>query len=153
MNTADSVPDDIVALHAELAAERAARREAEARAIGAEAMVTHLKLVIAKLEHHRYGASSERGRKLLDQAELQLEELEADVAEAASAADAAADQAGSVVRSFTRRKPVRGPLPAHLPRERVVISDRPHALAVVALYPSWARRSPRRWRACRASGR
>ena len=49
MNTADSVPDDIVALHAELAAERAARREAEARAIGAEAMVTHLKLVIAKL--------------------------------------------------------------------------------------------------------
>jgi transposase len=26
-----------------------------------------------------------------------------------------------VVRSFTRRKPVRGPLPAHLPRERVVI--------------------------------
>jgi hypothetical protein len=65
MNTADSVPDDIVALHAELAAERAARREAEARAIGAEAMVTRLKLVIAKLEHHRYGASSERGRKLL----------------------------------------------------------------------------------------
>ena len=121
MNTADSVPDDIDALHAELTAERAARREAEARAIGAEAMVTHLKLVIAKLEHHRYGASSERGRKLLDQAELQLEELEADAAEAATAADAAADQAGSVVRSFTRRKPVRGPLPAHLPRERVVI--------------------------------
>ena len=87
MNTADSVPDDIVALHAELAAERAARREAEARAIGAEAMVTHLKLVIAKLEHHRYGASSERGRKLLDQAELQLEELEADVAEAATVTD------------------------------------------------------------------
>ena len=122
MNTADSVPDDIVALHAELAAERAARREAEARAIGAEAMVTHLKLVIAKLEHHRYGASSERGRKLLDQAELQLEELEAGVAEAATVTDTAADQAGSVVRSFTRRKPVRGPLPAHLPRERVVIS-------------------------------
>ena len=95
MNTADSVPDDIVALHAELAAERAARREAEARAIGAEAMVTHLKLVIAKLEHHRYGASSERGRKLLDQAELQLEELEADVAEAATVTDTAADQAGS----------------------------------------------------------
>jgi hypothetical protein len=122
MNTADSVPDDIVALHAELAAERAARREAEARAIGAEAMVTHLKLVIAKLEHHRYGASSERGRKLLDQAELQLEELEADGAEAATVTDTAADQAGSVVRSFMRRKPVRGPLPAHLPRERVVIS-------------------------------
>ena len=78
---ADSIPDDIDALRAELAAERTARREAEARAIGAEAMVTHLKLVIAKLEHHRYGASSERGRKLLEQAELQLEELEAEAPE------------------------------------------------------------------------
>jgi transposase len=121
MDTPDPTPDDIDALHAELAAERAARREAEARASGAEALVTHLKLVIAKLEHHRYGASSERGRKLLDQAELQLEELEANAAEQAVASDANADKKGDVVRSFTRRKPVRGPLPAHLPRERVVI--------------------------------
>jgi len=125
MDPADSIPDDIDALRAELAAERAARREAEARAIGAEAMVTHLKFVIAKLEHHRYAPSSERGRKLLDQAELQLEELEADAAEDAVATEASADQAGSVVRSFTRRKPVRGPLPAHLPRERVVIPAPP----------------------------
>jgi transposase len=121
MDTADSIPNDIDALRAELGAERAARRQAEARATGAEAMVTHLKLVIAKLEHHRYGASSERGRKLLEQAELQLEELEADAAEAATATDTNADKEESVVRSFTRRKPVRGPLPAHLPRERVVI--------------------------------
>ena len=84
-------------------------------------MVTHLKFMIAKLEHHRYAPSSERGRKLLDQAELQLEEFEADAAEEAAATEANADQVGSVVRSFTRRKPVRGPLPAHLPRERVVL--------------------------------
>lgn len=122
MDTADSIPDDIDALRAELAAERAARREPEARASGAEAMVAHLKLVIAKLEHHRYDASSERGRKLLDQAELQLEELETDASEAAAATGANADQVGGVVRSFTRRKPVRGPLPAHLTRERVVVS-------------------------------
>jgi transposase len=121
MDTSDSIPSDINALRAELAAERAARREAEARASGAEAMVAHLKLVIAKLEHHRYGASSERGRKLLEQAELQLEELETDAAEEAIDTELNADQAGSVVRSFRRRKPVRGPLPAHLPRERVVI--------------------------------
>lgn len=121
MDITDSLPDDIDALRAELAAERAARREAETRASGAEAMVTHLKMVIAKLEHHRYGASSERGRKLLDQAELQLEEFVANAAEEAIAAEVIAEQAGSVVRSFTRRKPVRGPLPAHLPRERVVI--------------------------------
>ena len=28
---------------------------------------------------------------------------------------------GAIVSSFTRRKPMRGPLPAHLPRERVVV--------------------------------
>ena len=105
MDTSDSISSDINALRAELAAERAARREAEARASGAEAMVAHLKLVIAKLEHHRYGASSERGRKLLEQAELQLEELETDAAEEAIDTELNADQAGRVVRSFRRRKP------------------------------------------------
>ena len=69
--------DDIDTLRAALAAEQLARREAEARASGAEAMVAHLKLMIAKLRHDQYGASSERGRKLLDQMELELEELEA----------------------------------------------------------------------------
>jgi transposase len=39
MDPAASIPDNIDALRAELAAERAARREAEARASGAEAMV------------------------------------------------------------------------------------------------------------------
>src|SRR3712207_8969443 len=34
-------------------------------------MIAHLKLVIAKLRHDRFGASSERGRKLLDQLELE----------------------------------------------------------------------------------
>ena len=75
------IPDDIAALRAALAAEQLARREAEARASGAEAMVAHLKLLIAKLRHDRFGASSERGRKLLDQMELELEEVEAAASE------------------------------------------------------------------------
>ena len=85
-------------------------------------MVAHLKLLIAKLKRERFGPSSEQRRRLLDQLELQLEELEASATEDATAAEeAAADTGESAVRSFTRRKPVRGPLPAHLPRERVVI--------------------------------
>ena len=124
----DAVPDDLATLKAAFLAERAARREAEARASGAEAMVAHLKLLIAKLKRERFGPSSEHRRRLLDQLELQLEELEATATEdariaevAAAAAAAAAGQAESVVRSVTRRKPVRAPLPAHLLRERVVI--------------------------------
>jgi transposase len=115
--------DDIETLRAALAEAHAARLEAEARATGAEAMVAHLKLVIEKFKRDRFGQSSERARQL-DQLELQLEELEAAASEDALAAEAAAARAapGSArVKSFERRKPVRAPLPAHLPRERVVI--------------------------------
>jgi transposase len=116
----EPIPSDIEALRAAFVAEQQARREAEARASGAEAMVAHLKLLIAKMKRDRFGASAERGRKLLDQLEMQLEELETAAAEdEAAAANAASDK--TIVRPFTRAKPVRGPLPAHLPRERVVL--------------------------------
>jgi hypothetical protein len=118
----DAVPDDFETLKAAFLAERAARREAEARASGAEAMVAHLKLLIAKLKRERFGPSSEHRRRLLDQLELQLEELEASASEDACAAEAAAAAAAKpTVPGVVRRRPVRGPLPAHLPRERVVI--------------------------------
>jgi transposase len=115
----DALPDDIAALKAALASERQARREAEAQASASQALVAHLKLLIAKLRREQYGQSSERGRELLDQLELQLEELEADATESAIAAEP--KPVGTVVGSFVRRRPVRAPLPAHLPRDRVVI--------------------------------
>ena len=114
----DILPDGVDALKTALIAERSARQQAEARASGAEAMVAHLRLVIAKLRRERFGQSAERSSKLLDQLELQLEELEASAAEDEFAG---ADQDRTVVPSFTRKKPVRAPLPAHLPRERVVV--------------------------------
>ena len=110
--------DDVEALRAALATEREARIAAEARATGAEAMIAHLKLVIAKLRHDKFGASSERGRKLIDQLELELGELVATVAEDATRTES---QGGERPGVPPPRKPVRGPLPAHLPRERVVV--------------------------------
>jgi transposase len=119
----DNLPDTIDALRAALEAERLARREAEARASGAEAMVAHLKLLIARLKRDKYGASSERGRKLIDQLELELGELVAAASEDAAKAEKAADKEGRPRRpdSPPRGQPVRAPLPAHLPRERVVL--------------------------------
>ena len=114
---ADHLPDDLDALRDALMAERAARQQAEARATGAEAMIAHLKLLIAKLERDRFGQTSERSRRLLDQLELQLEELEAEAAEA----EAKRPEPAGEGASRPRAKPVRGPLPTHLPRERVVI--------------------------------
>jgi hypothetical protein len=121
--TPDSPVADIIALQAALAAERLARQEAEARATGAEAMVAHLKLLIAKLKHDKFGASSERGRKLIDQLELELSELVAAASEDATKAEAAAGKDRSASGGTTpRRQPARTSLPDHLPRERVVIA-------------------------------
>jgi len=117
----DPLPDDVATLQAALVAARDAVRQAEARASGAEAMVAHLKLMIAKLRRERFGPSAERSRRLLDQLELQLEELEATATEDEAAAEAGANKTGSQVKSFARRKPMRAPLPSHLPRERVVL--------------------------------
>jgi transposase len=118
---AAALPDDVETLKAALLAAHTALEEACARAAGAEAMVAHLRLMIAKLRRDQFGQSSERGRKLLDQLELQLEEAEASATEDAAAADATAKPETSIVKSFERKKPVRAPLPAHLPRERVVL--------------------------------
>ena len=122
----DNRAPDIAELQVALAVEREAREKAEAalvearaRVISAEAMIEHLKLMIAKLRRELFGQSSERGQKLLDRLEFELEELETAAAEDESAA--AADGGESQVRSFTRRRPIRAPLPAYLPRERVVV--------------------------------
>ena len=120
---------EIARLRAELAAQTARAQAAErdlvqARALASctEAMVKELKLEIAKLRRDKYGISSERRARLIDQLELQLEDLEATATEDALAAQQAAqDDKISTVRAFTRRKPVRKSFPDHLPRERVVI--------------------------------
>ena len=152
MTTPQALPEEIDALKAALVTERTARQQAEARASGAEAMVAHLKLLIAKMRRDRFGPSSERGRRLLDQLELQLEELEASATEDEAAVRTASADARAV-RGFTRKHPVRAPFPAYLPRERVVIPARMSARAAAAGSASWARISPRRWRSCHDSGR
>ena len=117
------VPDDIATLKALLAAERGARlasderaEKAEARALDLDGLVTHLKLTIAKMRHDTFGASSERGAKLLDQMELQL----ADLVETVTEGKVAAVIASPVPAVEPAQKPARRPLPPHLTRERVV---------------------------------
>src|SRR5712671_757018 len=95
---------------------KAALLEARARLSGAEAMIAHLQLVIAKMKREMFGPRSERSQRLIDQMELQLEELAVGLGE-----DAAKLEAASVeVRGFTRRKATRRDFPDHLPRRRIV---------------------------------
>jgi hypothetical protein len=128
MNT-DSVdlPNDIETLQAALLAERAradaARTEAavaRAEQSDAQALIVHLKLQIEKLRRETFGTRSERGVRLLDQMELQLEELEAAATEDELEAEKAAVRTTNVA-AFSRKRPARRPFPEHLPRERLVM--------------------------------
>jgi transposase len=106
---ADHLPDDKDAL-------KTALIEARAKLSGAQALIEHLQLVIAKMKREMFGPRSERNQRLLDQLELQLEELAA----AAGEDEAEAETAGIQVRGFTRRKGTRRDFPDHLPRRRIV---------------------------------
>jgi transposase len=105
----DQLPEDVDAL-------KAALLEARAKLSGAEAMIEHLQLVIAKMKRGMFGPRSERSQRLLDQLELQLEELAA----AAGEDEAKAEPARVQVQGFTRREATRRNFPEHLPRRRVV---------------------------------
>ena len=82
------VPDDVEALKAALASMRSERDDARAERDEAQAevavvkaeraddqaLIAHLKLLIARYKREKFGVASERSSRLLDQMELQLEE-------------------------------------------------------------------------------
>jgi len=109
VESADHLPDDTAAL-------KAALIETRAKLEGAQALIEHLQLVIAKMTREMFGPRSERRQRLIDQLELQLEELAA-----AAGEDARKAEMGRVhVEGFTRRQATRRNFPADLPRRRIV---------------------------------
>ena len=93
---------------------------AQAKISDDQALIAHLKLQIEKLRRDDLRAALRAQRRLLDQLELQLEELEASATEDELAAEMAAARTSSVA-AFTRKRPSRQPFPEHLPRERVIV--------------------------------
>jgi transposase len=76
-----------------------------------DAEIEHLKLLIAKLRRMQFGRSSEKRDRQIEQLELRLEELEARRTKETTAVKESAPPSTAAVR------PVRRPLPDHLPRE------------------------------------
>jgi transposase len=105
----DDLPEDVDALKTALV-------EARAKLSGAEALIAHLRLEIAKMRRDKFGPRSERSQRLLDQLELQLEELAAAAGEDAAKAERSRIQ----VQGLTRRAGTRRNFPEHLPRRRIV---------------------------------
>lgn len=82
--------------------------------ISRDAEIEHLKLLIAKLRRMQFGRRSEKVAWQIEQLQLRLDELE--VSRADQATCSAAEQ---IMATETSQpvKPVRRPLPAHLPRQ------------------------------------
>ena len=117
---------EIAVLCAALAAAEARASAAEeeltqTRAVvsASEDMIRHLRLQIARLRREQYGHSAERHARLIEQLEMQLEDIETDIADDRAKAEATGPRA--MVAAFERRRPARKPFPGHLPRERVVV--------------------------------
>lgn len=141
MPTATQLPNDIEALKALLLArdEELAGLKAQLNTRAAE--IEHLKLQIAKLRRMQFGRKSEKLDHQIEQLELQLEDLQADDAEAAREMPA--------VDRAPRNKPARKPLPEHLPRdEKVHLPDADACPAAAAACASWARTWPSSWSTC-----
>ncbi len=130
----DSLPVTLAAARAAITAQREALAAAEQRAIAAEAraaaadneakshalLIEKLKFTIAKLRQRQFGQSAERGA-ILEQLELQLADLEQNASQAQAQAEGDADAAAKInVVAFQRQRSSRQPLPADLPRERLV---------------------------------
>ena len=120
-----SLPDDLASAHAMILAQREmleqrqselmlALSEAKVRALEIE----RLKLLLAKARREHFGQSSERGKLLVEQLELAIEDLEETQAEEEAKAEVAAPAAEKEKRTRIPHGPRK--LPDNLPVERVV---------------------------------
>ncbi len=124
-NASDPLPLDLASAHALilaqrdlLAKEQSLRIDAESEAKVRALEIERLKLMLAKARREKFGQSSERGKLLIEQLELAIEDLEESQAATETKAEITTSGAGG-------EKPSRGPrgprkLPDNLPVERIV---------------------------------
>jgi len=115
----DPLPTDLAGAHAMILTQREMLTIARSEAIVSRLELERLKLMLAKARREQFGQSSERGKQLIDQLELAIEDIEETQAEVEAKAEMAAPEAAKEKRARTPRPP-RKPLPDNLPVERVV---------------------------------
>jgi len=123
----DSLPDDPAALKAIIATQREemARLTASARAY--EALVQALKIRIARLQRQKFGPSSEKIEREIEQLQLALEDLE--VAMAAAGTSTGRDDTEIEPETATaspQRRRGKPRVADHTPRERIVLDPGDH---------------------------
>lgn len=113
-----ALPTEPQALAQLLSASRAELAAAQRQIQSRDVLIEHLKLQIARLKRRMFGRSSEQLQGELAQLVLALEQCQGPVRTDTAAPVAPA----AVVSSRTARRPVRRPLPAHLPREVQILA-------------------------------
>lgn len=145
----DALPDDPAALRDMIRTQQRKIVGMEAANRAYEALIQALKLTIARLKRQRYGASSEKIDREIEQLELALEGLE--MAGAAADPTPAADEAGNDAGSNTTateqllppRRRGKPRIAADAPRESIVLIPA-SAAPIAAVCCDWsARTSPR----------
>jgi len=123
--TTEPLPSDLAAAHALILAQRELLANEQALRIAAESAakvgaleIERLKLMLAKARRAQFGQSSEKGKLLIEQLELAIEELEETQAVEVTRADLAALGAGGEKRLRGPRGPRK--LPDDLPIERII---------------------------------
>ena len=149
----DPLPADLAAAHAMILAQRELLTLAKSEVTVGRLEIERLKLMLAKARREQFGQSSERGRLLVEQLELAIEDLEETQAEQETKAEIAAPEAAKQKRAQNPRPP-RRPLPDNLPVERIVEpapcacgkcgSERLHKLGEVV--SKTLECEPRRWK-------
>jgi transposase len=112
MSKAADLPNDVEALKSLVLERGTALEAAEARLLSQKLELEKLRFEIAYLKRMKYGRSSEQLDQQLTQMQLTLEDLESSLAQK--------PEALRLVPKEPSQKPVRQPLPQHLPREEVV---------------------------------
>ena len=116
-----ALPDDSAALQSMVRDAVAAALQRDAQVIELTAEIEKLQSLINKLLRHRFGRRSEQLSP--DQLKLAMEDIEQEAAEQAAAKDAAEKSEEQRRRRRRAARPQRnlGSLPAHLPRDEVII--------------------------------
>ena len=110
---AANLPDDVDALRAIIVTQAKELADQTLRLQARDTLIETLKAQLALLRRSRFGASSEKVDRAIEQLELALEEIEASASEGGAPLTAGE-------RDTPRAKPSRQPLPEHLPRHDVV---------------------------------
>jgi transposase len=125
--TPDQLPDDIAELKRLLLATDTELTAAKNGLIHCQLTIETLKAQLAKLRREKFGQSSERIERVLEQLELALEEAEAGQAESTAPAEATSPSTDQTVSPSApaserpeQKQKKRRTLPPHLPRRDVV---------------------------------